>query len=569
MNPTEKKSIPSWPAALLAVIVTIVLAGLLIVFPIIKPPTSLTPDNRQILYWYAAQLRAENGLVFNPGERVLLIAAPAYMLLLALFGSLFSPSGIARSADWLFIAAQAVGVYSLFRIVWRAGLSDVAAVVVALLYAVAWPLWLGIGTAAPMMVALALLALDIALGSRWIPAGIVLAAAILCSPETIFLALPLLLIAITEGTGRRFTLALLIPLVLAGVGLRLYYGPSLWDGLLILKPSAAYLDNSLPWLLSLPILGVAAYGWLRRHTVSMAIVVLGAWAVLHLLIDGVLLRMQAAWQYAPVVAPALVLAGVGLQSLSLTVRRAGYVLLAALVLASTAGIDGPPPLSSAQPLPEDMHSIGVMSTARGLTLRYSPDQVIIAFDGQLQLELKQMIERGDIQSTLIRYAPDLLITTDSARIPAKSLSTGGWAYLDYRPIDRPGMYIRYTEVGHFADQPANVPYGLDVRLVGLALDQASLRPGQLLRVRLDWDLARPASKPITIDLRLESGEFVLAHSHDEYAPSIFEAGRWSTYHTLLLSNEAWPGPVTLNVGVIVSDGTIARAPVATLNVTTR
>src|SRR5512135_1372836 len=63
------------------------------------------PDNRLILNAYAAQLRAGHGLVFNPGERVLLSPSPAYMLALALTGP-----------EWLFALALAISAGSLFRI---------------------------------------------------------------------------------------------------------------------------------------------------------------------------------------------------------------------------------------------------------------------------------------------------------------------------------------------------------------------------------------------------------------------------------------------------------------------
>jgi hypothetical protein len=58
--------------------------------------------------------------VFNPGERVLLIASPAYMLLLAGFGSFPALSNIAQDAEWLFIVSVAVGAVSLYRIARRA-----------------------------------------------------------------------------------------------------------------------------------------------------------------------------------------------------------------------------------------------------------------------------------------------------------------------------------------------------------------------------------------------------------------------------------------------------------------
>jgi hypothetical protein len=180
-----------------------------------------------------------------------------------------------------------------------------------------------------------------------------------------------------------------------------------------------------------------------------------------------------------------------------------------------------------------------------------------------------MIERGDIQSALIRYAPDVLIMDGTGRINPEQLFTGSWVRLDYRLLDRSIVYKRNTPIGTFIDQPANVPYGPDMRLVGLALDQTSLRPGQLLRVRLDWEFAHPADRPVTVDLQLTADNKSLAQARDEFAPSVFQAGPWSTFHTITLADDAQPGSLTLDVAVIVNDGTVARVPVATLTAVPR
>src|SRR5437899_1331570 len=178
MNPPDQPSpfVRHWPA----IVLVIVVAGAFSVLALVKPPFSQIPDNRQILYWYAAQFRSGNGLVFNPGEHVLLIAAPAYMLLLAVFGSVFAVLNVAQSAEWLFVAALALGAISLYRVARRADLSATVASLVAILYGIAWPLWLGVGTALPIMTGLSLLALDMALESRWRLAGLVTCLAILC-----------------------------------------------------------------------------------------------------------------------------------------------------------------------------------------------------------------------------------------------------------------------------------------------------------------------------------------------------------------------------------------------------
>src|SRR5260221_1791703 len=102
------------------------------------------------------------------------------------------------------------------------------------------------------MSALCLVAFALALAGQWRRSGIIVALACLCSPEAILLAIPLALLAANQGRAMRFGLALVLPLLAALVLLRLYYGPTLWDGPLILKGHTAknLFEDLLPlfWL---------------------------------------------------------------------------------------------------------------------------------------------------------------------------------------------------------------------------------------------------------------------------------------------------------------------------------
>jgi hypothetical protein len=189
--------------------------------------------------------------------------------------------------------------------------------------------------------------------------------------------------------------------------------------------------------------------------------------------------------------------------------------------------------------------------------RTSPDQVLISLDGQLQPDLRLMVERGDIRSMQVRYTPEIYASD--------RLKNGSQSRFDLRSYDSVILGECHAEFNKFVNRQVNAAYGTDIQLVGMALDQSTLTPGQLVRVRLDWKFARPASKPVTIDVWLVSGDYVHARTTDEFAAHVF-ADEWSTYHALTLAKDAWPGPVTVMVGVIVSDGVIARVPVATLDV---
>lgn len=544
---------------------------------------SEVPDNRQVLYGYADQLVHGNGLVFNPDQRTLLIGAPAYMVVLGVFSlpllpldGLFWMNGtpiytnIAGAADLVFVVALAVSTFSLFRLTRRNGFSLIGAGIVALIFAFAWPLWIGVGTAFPLMTALCLLALDLALDmpqNRWQAAGVVMALAVLCNPEAMLLAIPLLFYAATRGAGQRFGLALFVPLLAALAALWWYYGASLWDGLLILRSSQSKLTDLLPWLLSVPLIVLAVWGWLRRNGEPL-VAILGGWAALHLLIIGGLLRVPTGWQYAPLAAVIMLLIVLGAQRLSIGPRAGLTAALAALIIAPTLIGSGIPTTSTPLTVPTDIESVGVMSTSQALQFQRSPAQPLISFDGQLQPDIKNMLERGDAQSALIAYAPRLLYTSNGARIPLKALAAGTLAALNYQPTADSGVFLRHSDIGAFVAKPISLAYGIDIRLVGMAVDRASLLPGQVLRVRLDWQIERSATAPVTVDVALDSGEYILGRALDEYSPSVFEAGQWSTYHALAVSKEAWTGPLALNVGLIINGGVVARADTVTLNVET-
>jgi hypothetical protein len=315
------------------------------------------------------------------------------------------------------------------------------------------------------------------------------------------------------------------------------------------------------WLIVPPLLVLPA---IRRADPVSALC--GAWITLYVLVMGVLLRTAPGAVYAPLVGPAIMLAAISGSSdhpNQPLVKRIGMGLMLLAGILSVIWLATPAPANpAALKFPAEIHTIGVNSVQRLSSLDLTPDQSVIAFDGQLQPELKAMIERGDTRSALIRYAPDVLILTNIGRIQAKDLRTPSLARLGYVESDQKGIYSRTMPIGQFRESPASISYGPDIQLTGFALDQASVAPNGLVRVRLDWQFGRPATKPVTIDIQLVSGEFILSHSIDSYDPEIsdtLKVGPYSTYHTLTVDKSAWAGPADLQVTLLANNGIIARA----------
>jgi hypothetical protein len=501
----------------------------------------------KIINRYIQQLRAGNGLVFNPGQPVLLIPSPLYMIL----RSVIENYG-------LFILATAIGAFCLFRIARRVGLFPYRAAGAVVLYALSWPSMIGFNSAFPLAGALCLLALDLGLSERWSLAGLTTALATFCRPEALIFALPLLILAVNRNVGRRYGLGLFIPLVAAIVILRLYYGPSLLDGLLGLKPeSSEGIQVGVLIATTLMLIGLAAWGWYERQTEPI-VALCGVWIAVFLFVVVILIRTSAVAPYGLIAGPLALLVGVG--SRNFRQRFLVALVISGLVGGVTALINVTTIIDYFGPSMNDLKNYKCFASSTPSSIlwsRTSPEQVLISLDGQLQPDLRLMVERGDIHSMLVRYAPEIYAS--------ERLKNGSQSRFDLRSYDSVILGECHAEFNKFVDRQVKAIYGTDIQLVRMALDQTSLTPGQLVRVRLDWKFARPPSKPVTIDVWVVDGDYVHARTTDEFAARVFE-NEWSTYHTLTLAKDAWPGPVTVMVGVIVSDGVIARVPVATLNV---
>lgn len=503
-----------------------------------------------VLDRYAAQLRAGHGLVFNSGERVLLIPAPVYMLLLAITGP-----------QVLLIFAVLIGAISLFSIARQANLSPLWAFAAASLYIFNWGPFAQPEGSLPLMAGLSLLAFALALAQRWRLSGLMLALAILCSPGAMIFGVVLLLFAANQGTAGRYALALFVPLGAALLALWAYYGQTFWMGLLIFKPDffdlfPEYIQLSVAILLVL----LALWGWYRQRANPIA-ALLGAAIVLYAVIV-ISFSRSLLHLYGPISGFVVLLAVIGLHEIKLSRLSRSLILsigLALIIVSLSYRIDPGPLLSL-----DNAKSVAVPSSASLVGLPVTVDQSVIALDGALQPDFKIMGERGDIRSALIRYAPGKLILDDSSPISAKDIADDAALARLYDE----NLTIRQP-VGEFVDRPVNAAFGPDIRLVGIAFDQSTLIPGQLVRVRLDWQFARAASKAITVDLHLIGSATELAAAADDFDQGVFPGGPWSTYHTLTVALDSKHGLADLQVGVIIGNGEIARQTVTTISVTAR
>ncbi|CAG1014890.1 hypothetical protein ANRL4_05339 [Anaerolineae bacterium] len=198
------------PLREVALITAAALAVMMLLLQWLVPPyTGFT----HLANHYADQFRAGNGLVFNAGERVLLVAAPVYLLLLAI-----SPSSLP------FVLGVALGMGCAYFLA-RQAVDSLTAFLVTAVYA--GLLTIGINTPYPLAAGLCLLGVVLTLHQRPFWAGMIFALAVGVTPESLIPALITLLSASQRQSADRFALGLMIGLAALIAALIAYYGEGL------------------------------------------------------------------------------------------------------------------------------------------------------------------------------------------------------------------------------------------------------------------------------------------------------------------------------------------------------
>jgi hypothetical protein len=184
----------------------------------------------------------------------------------------------------------------------------------------------------------------------------------------------------------------------------------------------------------------------------------------------------------------------------------------------------------------------------------------------------------------VRHAPDLVVTRPDAPIIWPGFAT------TYANVFSAGDYAVYQRVVSFAalaDRPTDITFNANMtQRRDLHLRRAAIadvvRPGDLVRVMLTWEMPYVPSFDIQIRLALtaneanEANEVVLVTAQDVIPPDAWRVGENITYHLLALPSTiptaapASPAdggvPATFTVGVGVRDGDLGTHEVFTLRI---
>lgn len=494
------------------------------------------PDDRLILARYAAQLRETGELVFNQDERLLLLPAPLPMIAQAHLG-----------AELTFALSMALGAACLYALGAAMALTRTFRLLAAGIFAIGYPLWVGAGTPYPPMTALALLGLLLATRGAPRAAGVAFAAAALCGVEALLLAALMALYAAREGKAWRFAQTFGALFGGALLLLWLYYG-NFWEGLLTFRRAAPLPEDAPALVLIGLLIGAALVPWWQARQ-QPPVALLGAWIALYLGVLGGVFRLADGFAYAPVLPAAILLASQLFQRTPIaSVLGIGVAVGASVIALNSAMAAQTPPSAIAV----EARSIALPSKDALLLGVWRLDQRLIALDGTLQPVLRRFIERGDLNSALVLYAPDVL---QLASADDDWRYTDAFEALGYTPHPSERTFRRAASVaplrarGYVADKA----FSPDLFLSNVLLSLPDGAEMPVARFELRWQVRRPASRPIAVEIQL--GE---VSRRTELPATVFNAGDFKTYHALPVPLELTRGVATLRIRIIVNNGTLGE-----------
>jgi len=500
----------------------------------------LNNDANFILFSFIRSLIRGNGLIY-PSAIGPVTTYPLGALLVAVFGS---DGDHLILGTWIVCAlASAVGALALSTLTGRRWLAVGSYVLLSAL--------------SPSPVVLVMLALTLA-GivaarlDRWLWAGVLLGLAILTEPSAIFPAVLLVLLSLRQqGTFWRYALpVVIIPLV----------GLSTLELTLQMRFGAQPIPivSIVPSIISVTLPALALWSLARNWAIlqeNPVRAILVSWSAFEALIA----LLHGTWPGFVIIPGALVLA------LSLPARYPVVLAVAFDLILNMA-------LPANQNVATE-HSIGewiaantpaqsTLATVNIGALAYYAQRPVIDLSGKLQITPFD-------KDFFLRTAPDTIVLDESPSIVwagfkttySRQYSVGGLAV--YRRV------VNFTPLLPVlrTDQPFAGNLGRsDLRLEAFAV-ASSANPGDLIRVRLDWQLAYTPTHEIAIALSLrDSTGKVVAQSLDKLPTGAWHLGSISTYHALVLPGNTPEEALTLKLSVAYSNGDLGSQDIATLMV---
>jgi hypothetical protein len=205
---------------------------------------------------------------------------------------------------------------------------------------------------------------------------------------------------------------------------------------------------------------------------------------------------------------------------------------------------------------------------------YYADRGMVDYFGILSDEVARALARKDVGFTIPHLMPEYVVLDAQMGAFGQALGQDRWFLSNYRkeavlddPTWRaPGMVIarRYVRPGAMLESPAALEVAPGLQLERFAFEEGRLKPGRGLRVRLDWRREPSFTDPVMVQVFInDSAGKSVVWSDVEMEPASWSDGTVaSVYHRMFL-DEAFPlGPHTLNIKVVLGDGTVVYRELA-------
>lgn len=330
------------------------------------------------------------------------------------------------------------------------------------------------------------------------------------------------------------------------------------------------------------------------------------WALFHILAYLLLGVTPYIWYYAPLVPAGAWCLGLGtellvrwralpLAELLMTALLAAFLLSDARMIAALHGGRVPPPEDViSKVLPEakadSYRQVGEWLMANtpedalvGVTevgiIGFYAQRPMVDFLGLLQPDVAEALRRGDMAYALLRYQPDYVALTAINPLYNYDPLRDPWfqaAYQPVRALEDPRFWASpitiYRRRGKRqlltldAEMPPsasrlNVEFGGRIRLLGYELGRDTLRPGEVLPLRLFWQAMRPVKHDYTVFVHLlDAEELVVAQRDSQPVLGSYPTSRWqpgqvvSDLYLVALPATAYaPDEVQVEVGLYLPE----------------
>ncbi|MCB9437972.1 MAG: hypothetical protein H6673_13430 [Anaerolineales bacterium] len=506
-------------------------------------------------YRLVLNLAQGHGIIYNPDEAILPTTGPLLViptsLILRIIAQLdrFSPAFI----PYITLALLAIG-YGLAAALLYYGLRrhqfthlEGAFVITAWLFS--WPTWASWNAPTPYTLIFILLGLLYWEHDRPRIGGLLAGMALLVQPEGALGAIALGSYTLTKGW--RYWHTVWIPIALWGLWTAFSYP----DGIMLQQPLTT--GDMLPNLLWIG-LGAGMVWLMRGADVPDWGWIWPLWTALEIGSRIFITQQLVLVQSLPLVLTVCIGVVWVSRRLSNPLGQWGSRGVALALIAAFTILN---PLQTEANLAEDIRLSQTLYIPRSHSLLHDRSVGIVAemidFDGALySLDgaysplVSDYVEREDYTSLIIALAPDYIyFNSVEGPLAGYSLRDSQFKALRYRkeldveldPGQREGdqLWIRYGAISDFGPtRTAEFAFSPDMRLVSYAL--TDLHQGDVLRIRLDWELKALPEAPITITLT-QSAESIVV----EYPVSNWEPLKISTTHALSLPTDETSIAVTV------------------------